>query len=163
MKKLAEFRAFGVKPVPWSTPQVFMKIAKSGKRFKSSTRSKALTFWQNYVKEFARDAVADNPLCLGPIGARLDFTVKTTDRRLHGQVCCPEVAWSDDKEEWVKKGASLADTDNLSKAVLDACQGVIFANDVQVVILVATRRHGPDDSVRVKVWEITQEDPVFQE
>lgn len=48
----------------------------------------------------------------------------------------------------------LADVDNLSKAVLDALQGVAFVNDRQVKELLSTKAVGTPPGVRIRIWRL---------
>jgi Holliday junction resolvase RusA-like endonuclease len=46
------------------------------------------------------------------------------------------------------------DLDNVMKAVLDALNGVVYADDSQVINLVATKRYSTDPRVEVYVHEV---------
>ena len=48
---------------------------------------------------------------------------------------------------------SKPDADNVAKAVLDACNGVVFRDDSQIVILIATKAFSEDPGVRVVIRE----------
>ena len=48
---------------------------------------------------------------------------------------------------------SKPDADNVAKAVLDACNGVVFRDDAQVVMLVATKVFSDEPGVRVVIRE----------
>ena len=155
MRLVAKFEVIGCRPVPWSVPQVFMKQGKNGGRYKSALRNKELEFWQEYVKSFARDAMEGREPCLGPAFARVEFRFRHDDPATHGRIWCPEVAWSEAKEAHVKKGDACPDADNLFKGVLDALQGIVLGNDVQVCVQCSSRRHWAGDGARVAVWEFT--------
>lgn len=68
-------------------------------------------------------------------------------------------------KSWSKKKRQLAidgeiypqvkpDLDNVMKAVLDALNGVVYADDSQVINLVATKRYSTDPRVEVYVHEV---------
>lgn len=50
---------------------------------------------------------------------------------------------------------SKPDADNVAKAILDACNGVVFRDDAQVVMLVATKAFSDEPGVRVVIRECT--------
>ena len=54
---------------------------------------------------------------------------------------------------------SKPDADNVAKAVLDACNGVVFRDDAQVVMLVATKEFSEAPGVRVVIREVQNERP----
>ena len=49
---------------------------------------------------------------------------------------------------------SKPDADNVAKAVLDACNGVVFRDDSQVVTLIATKAFSETPGVRVVIREV---------
>jgi len=52
-----------------------------------------------------------------------------------------------------RKDKRKVDLDNLSKAVLDACNGVVWADDRQIVTLYLTKEYDPaDPGVLVSIW-----------
>lgn len=48
---------------------------------------------------------------------------------------------------------SKPDIDNVAKAILDACNGVVFRDDAQVVMLAATKAFSDEPGVRVVIRE----------
>ena len=54
---------------------------------------------------------------------------------------------------------SKPDADNVAKAVLDACNGVVFRDDAQVVMLTATKQFSETPGVRVVIREVQNERP----
>ena len=48
---------------------------------------------------------------------------------------------------------SKPDADNVAKAILDACNGVVFRDDSQIVILIATKAFSEEPGVRVVIRE----------
>lgn len=65
--------------------------------------------------------------------------------------------WSKAKRARALAGAewhtSKPDADNVAKAVLDACNGVVFRDDAQVVMLVAAKAFSDEPGVRVVIRE----------
>lgn len=54
---------------------------------------------------------------------------------------------------------SKPDADNVAKAVLDACNGVVFRDDSQIVMLTATKKFSETPGVRVAIREVQNERP----
>ena len=54
---------------------------------------------------------------------------------------------------------SKPDADNVAKAILDACNGVVFRDDAQVVVLIATKAFSEEPGVRVVIREVQNERP----
>jgi len=44
------------------------------------------------------------------------------------------------------------DIDNQVKAILDGCNGVLFADDKQITQLFANRLYGPEPHARIEIW-----------
>ena len=67
------------------------------------------------------------------------------------------VSWSKAKRARALAGAewhtSKPDADNVAKAILDACNGVVFRDDAQVVMLIATKAFSEEPGVRVVIRE----------
>lgn len=67
------------------------------------------------------------------------------------------VSWSKRKQLLALDGEVIPgkpDLDNVAKAVLDALNGVIYADDKQVIKLVAEKRYSLDPRVEVYVHEV---------
>ena len=66
-------------------------------------------------------------------------------------------SWSKAKRARALAGAewhtSKPDADNVAKAILDACNGVVFRDDAQVVMLVAAKAFSEEPGVRVVIRE----------
>jgi hypothetical protein len=96
-----------------------------------------------------------------PSSARLRvdlvFYRQTDDPELVGSEWFNGVAWSEKKETYVKTGETVPDVDNLAKGVLDAMQGVVFGNDVQVCVLETSRLFWGYDGVSVRVHELRRD------
>ena len=54
---------------------------------------------------------------------------------------------------------SKPDADNVAKAILDACNGVVFRDDSQIVMLTATKEFSEAPGVRVVIREVQNERP----
>ena len=54
---------------------------------------------------------------------------------------------------------SKPDADNVAKAILDACNGVVFRDDSQIVMLTATKEFSETPGVRVVIREVQNERP----
>ena len=69
-------------------------------------------------------------------------------------------SWSDKKRRSALEGELLPttkpDIDNVVKAVLDGCNGVIWWDDVQVVDLRVRKRYSSTPCVWVEVWRAAQ-------
>ena len=66
-------------------------------------------------------------------------------------------SWSKAKRARALAGAewhtSKPDADNVAKAILDACNGVVFRDDSQIVMLTATKQFSETPGVRVVIRE----------
>ena len=92
------------------------------------------------------DALAAHQLLDGPLEAVLDVRFPVP------------VSWSKARRARALAGAewhtSKPDADNVAKAILDACNGVVFRDDAQVVILIATKAFSESPGVRVVIREV---------
>lgn len=66
--------------------------------------------------------------------------------------------WKKGDREWLDAGGLMLhpkkpDTDNVIKQVCDACNGVAWVDDGQVVFAHAVKTHGRESLVNVWVWE----------
>lgn len=138
-----------LQPVPWSSPQLYMKTTKAGKRYKSAARNPEMERWQAYVKIHAEEAMAGRPPALGPLFASITFFRRTDNPELSGKVWFNGVEWSESKDAYVKKGETVPDVDNLAKSTLDAMQGIAFGNDVQVCALCVSRLYAAHDGAKI--------------
>lgn len=67
------------------------------------------------------------------------------------------ISWSKKKQQLALAGEVIPgkpDLDNVAKAVLDALNGVIYADDKQVIKLVAEKKYSFDPRVEVYVHEV---------
>jgi hypothetical protein len=74
------------------------------------------------VSLHAEEAMGDRPPILKPVFASLTFFRQTDNCELLGKVWFNGVEWSEKKEEYVKTGETVPDSDNLAKGTLDAMQ-----------------------------------------
>ena len=85
------------------------------------------------------------PLFTGPLEAVLEMRIPIP------------VSWSKAHKAAALAGTELPtskpDIDNVAKAILDACNGVAFRDDSQVVILIATKAFSEEPGVRVVIRE----------
>lgn len=68
-------------------------------------------------------------------------------------------SWSKRKQMQALNGELIPgkpDLDNVAKAVLDACQGVIYQDDKQVIKLIAEKRYSYDPRIEVYAHEVCQ-------
>ena len=93
----------------------------------------------------AGDALAAHQLLDGPLEAVLEMRFPVP------------ASWSKAKRARALAGVewhtSKPDADNVAKAILDACNGVVFRDDSQVVILIATKAFSEEPGVRVVIRE----------
>ena len=93
----------------------------------------------------AGDAAAAHRLLDGPLEAVLEMRFPVP------------ASWSKAKRARALAGAewhtSRPDADNVAKAILDACNGVVFRDDSQVVMLIATKAFSEEPGVRAVIRE----------
>ena len=86
------------------------------------------------------------PLFTGPLEAVLEMRFPVP------------ASWSKAKRARALAGVewhtSKPDTDNVAKAILDACNGVVFRDDSQIVMLTATKEFSETPGVRVVIREV---------
>ena len=85
------------------------------------------------------------PLFTGPLEAVLEMRIPIP------------ASWSKAHKAAALAGTELPtskpDIDNVAKAILDACNGVVFRDDAQVVMLAATKAFSDEPGVRVVIRE----------
>ena len=91
------------------------------------------------------------PLFTGPLEAVLEMRIPIP------------ASWSKAHKAAALAGTELPtskpDVDNVAKAVLDACNGVVFRDDSQIVMLVATKAFSDEPGVRVVIRDVQNERP----
>lgn len=89
--------------------------------------------------------VGDGKLLAGPLEAVLEMRIPIP------------ASWSKAHKAAALAGTELPtskpDIDNVAKAILDACNGVVFRDDAQVVMLAATKAFSDEPGVRVVIRE----------
>lgn len=107
---------------------------------------KDLRAWRNAVA-VAAQPIAPSPVWVGPVGVRLTFRLprpkSEPTHRGRGRLRVPIDTWPDRRP----------DVDKLARAVLDALTGIVFGDDSQVVVLVATKNWG-DPGLTVEIWRV---------
>lgn len=93
--------------------------------------------------------VEAGPLFTGPLEAALEMRIPIP------------ASWSKAHKAAALAGTELPtskpDIDNMAKAILDACNGVVFRDDAQVVMLTATKQFSETPGVRVVIREVIRE------
>ena len=101
--------------------------------------------YEALVAATAGNAMRAHQLLDGPLEAVLDVRFPVP------------VSWSKAKRARALAGVewhtSKPDADNVAKAILDACNGVVFRDDSQIVILIATKAFSEEPGVRVVIRE----------
>jgi Holliday junction resolvase RusA-like endonuclease len=130
-------------------------IATEGNRERSS-----LGAWRTAIATEARLAFGDRPLLEGPLSIELAFRpasrpsshyLPANRRRPVRELRANAPAWH----------AQKPDADKLERSALDALTGVIFRDDSQVAVLVASKRwpdelEGPGLTIRIRSLEETR-------
>jgi len=128
-------------PEAWRRARV-MRLARGVRHFTDSkTRS-----YEAQIAFAAKLAMRGQPLLSGPVSAVMTFSLPIP------------ASWSLRKAQEASLGQTLPtvapDLDNLAKAVLDGCNGVVFEDDRQVVKLCLTKRYADKGRVAVSFEEI---------
>lgn len=91
------------------------------------------------------------PLFTGPLEAVLEMRIPIP------------ASWSKAHKAAALAGTELPtsrpDIDNVAKAILDACNGAVFRDDSQIVMLAATKAFSETPGVRVVIREVQNERP----
>lgn len=140
-REVIRFNVCGPKPVPWSAPTVVRRKNATGKtvsmafnsdKSNPNTGKLGLSDWKalvsSHAKEKMRDACRDpvtNPVCIS-----VTFARQAKKGEEVGSLWVCGVHWNDEKLEYVKDDVHEPDLTNLFKAVEDAMEGVVYANDV---------------------------------
>lgn len=99
--------------------------------------------YEGLVKHAAHIAMAGRVPLLGPVRCVLDIRLQIP------------ASWSQRKQQRAEAGmeypTSKPDADNIIKAIYDACNGVVWRDDVQVVSGAQEKRYGRTPGVNVKI------------
>ena len=127
-------------------------VAKGRPRFSSrggfvKTYTPAKTSeWEAVVREAARQAMGSSEPMDGPVALSLRFYLPIP------------ASWSKKRTEAAKLGKEhhikKPDADNFAKAVMDACNGVLFVDDSQVVNLHVSKHYSNWPRVAVTLMEV---------
>ena len=117
-------------------PQGSMRLGR-GRVFHDS---RTLGPWREAIAWSAR-AAGEVQVLDGPVRVDLAFTLKPPQKRVREHPCV------------------RPDVDKLARAVLDALEGVCYANDSQVVDLHARKRYGVDEGVTVALTLVEPRQP----
>lgn len=127
-------------------------VAKGRPRFSSrggfvKTYTPAKTSeWEDVVREEARKAMGSSEPIDGPVALSLRFYLPIP------------ASWSKKRTEAAKSGQERhikkPDADNFAKAVMDACNGVLFIDDSQVVDMHVAKYYSDWPRVVVTMLEV---------
>jgi len=122
------------------------KIVKIGGFSRMATPAKTVAY-EGLVAHAAQHAMNGRPLLEGPVCVELQL------------LCQIPASWSRKKQAEAIGCAifptTKPDADNVAKAILDGCNGVLWRDDVQVVFLMLKKRYSAVPCVTVKVWPQT--------
>lgn len=128
-------------PVGKGRPRAFR--VGTGVRMHTPPKTKA---YEQTIAFAARLAMRGNPLLEGPVSAVMTFSMPIP------------ASWPHRKAQDASLGLTLPtvapDLDNLAKAILDGCNGVVFEDDRQVVRLDLTKRYADRPGVAVRFEEM---------
>lgn len=124
--------------VPVTFPVLVRPIAKGRPRFgKGSVFTPERTRkYEQIVRNEAERAMAGREPFDGPVGVRCQFCFKTPKKN------------AEKEGEW---RVGRPDLDNLLKAVTDAMNGIVYNDDSQIVMTLATKKQTDCDSVFIEV------------
>jgi Holliday junction resolvase RusA-like endonuclease len=60
------------------------------------------------------------------------------------------------KKELHRYRSKRPDLDNLCKCLMDACNGIVYMDDSQIVELVARKMYGPEDGINLVIKEVEE-------
>jgi Holliday junction resolvase RusA-like endonuclease len=120
------------------------RVGKVGGFARLYTPEKTVNY-ESLVKMAAHEAMGGRDLVLGAVAVRLD-------------VCCPVPAsWSGKKQERAIRDeirpTTKPDIDNVTKAIFDAMNGVVWKDDSQVVSATVEKTYSHSPRVVVSVTE----------
>jgi hypothetical protein len=107
--------------------------------------------WKATVSQAARSAMGSQEPTLENVAVEMLFTYPARGGESDGTPCSTPVRPGPKPGQWSKQDRTIPDTDNLAKLVLDAMEGIVYANDVQVVDFRARKVFGPEPGVWVTV------------
>ncbi len=128
--------AFSVRGLPVPQGSKVPGVTKEGKPYLRDVKPKALADWRNAIAVAASDVMATDPLLDDAVRVRAEFILprgKSVKRR---------------------HPAVRPDLDKLTRALLDACTGVVYRDDALVVYLSISKAYGDAPGVHVTIEEV---------
>lgn len=102
--------------------------------------------YEGLIAHAAHQAMAGRPMLDGPLAVNLFLD------------CQVPASWSAKKQRAALAGELMPttkpDADNVLKAVLDGCNGVLWRDDVQVVDVRVRKRYAAAPCVRMEAWAL---------
>jgi Holliday junction resolvase RusA-like endonuclease len=128
------FSVYG-QPVPKKRPRVT--------RYGHAYTPKESLAYETEVALMAKSAMGSSPPLQTPVAAYIyiNYAVPPSYTKKRREACL------NDSER--PTGANLGDIDNVAKQILDACNGIVYKDDRQVVSLHVTKRYDTTASVHV--------------
>lgn len=118
------------------------RFARRGAHMVAYSPEKTVSY-ELLVRLAASEAMGDGQPIKGACTCNIDIRI------------VPPASWSKKRQEAALAGELYPmvkpDLDNVAKAILDACNGIVWADDKQVVELRITKRYAHRDSVLVQV------------
>lgn len=121
------------------------KVVKIGGFSRMATPAKTVAY-EGLIAHAAQAARGDAPLIEGAAAVELSLR------------CAVPASWSKRKQAQALLGeirpTTKPDADNVLKAVLDGCNGVLWRDDVQVVDVVVRKHYDATPRVDVRAWAV---------
>lgn len=120
------------------------RFAKRGKFVQTYTPKKTKDY-EDLVKESASQAMGSNELLDTPIKVFIHIRMpipKSVSKKMR-QDCLDQLIRPTKKPDW----------DNVAKAITDACNGIVYVDDCQIVDAHVTKRYSDEAGVDVIVME----------
>ena len=106
---------------------------------------KTTVAWELLVAAAARSAMGSQSQSEHPMSVRISIDVQIPQ------------SWSKARQKSAEIGQAVPgkpDLDNVAKAVLDACNGIVYKDDAQVVRLTVDKRYARVPMVEVYAYEV---------
>lgn len=99
--------------------------------------------YENHCRRFAKDAMKGRIVMTGAVGLTLDLYVQ------------PPLSWSKKKIELALSGelkpTSKPDFSNVLKAIEDAMNGIVYADDSQIVMVTGSKNYSSNPGAFVEI------------
>lgn len=145
MRELLSTTARG-RTVSFNVPGLARAKARAASNGRRSFVDPETAMFQNLVKFAAAKALGSQPMLKGAVAVHMTVfyqpPISTPPSMLAKML------------GGVEHAAKRPDIDNLAKVIMDGCQGVLYANDLLVVELVAVKVYAEAPGVQVTVVEI---------